>query len=115
MLVDMAYGCRIDSGFRLIQRCARHAVDCKMDPLELKRHCVFFLDAETQNLGIKLGNFVPASMKDTVYKTEVAVTSGRQLMACSCTCETGSCGSGRVACVHVLPILLVFSFFWSKL
>ena len=115
MLVDIAYGCRIDSGFRLIQRCGRHAVDSKIDPLELARHGIFFVDEETQKIGLKLSNYVPASMRESVYETHVAVAGGRQLVACSCTCETGGSNTEeRVACVHVLPILLLFSFFLAE-
>ena len=110
MFVEIANGSRIDTGFRLIERCARHAVDTKADMLELQRHCAFFFDNQTKSLGMKLGNYIPASMKNQQYETEVAILSGRKLAACSCTCETGSENEGKVACVHVLPILLLFSF-----
>ena len=114
MMIDIAYGCRIDSGYRLVERCARHAVDSKAESSLQLQHGAFFLDPDSNKIGLNLKIFVPASMRDALYETEAAVTCGSRLVACSCTCPTGGSKEApeeRVACVHVLPILLMFSFF----
>ena len=113
MLIDIAYGCRIDSGFRLVQRCARHAVDARALNLIRLQHGSFFMNKEKNEIGLKLKNAMPSSMKTDIYETEVAITAGGDLLACSCTCCSGASktSNNKVACVHVLPVLYMFTFF----
>ena len=113
MMIDIAYGCRIDSGYCLLQRCARHAVDPRAKESIQLQHGAFFIHKETNELSSKLKNSVPSSMKTDTYETEVAITAGGKLLACSCTCCSGASknSKNKVACVHVLPVLHMLTFF----
>ena len=113
MMINIAYGCRIDSGYRLLQRCARHAVDVRAVASIKLQHGAFFIDKDTNELGLRLKNIVPSSMKTDTYETEVAISTGGKLLACSCTCCSGASKSSKdkVACVHILPVLYMFTFF----
>ena len=47
-------------------------------------------------------------MKDKVYNVTVAATED-EIVSCKCDCQAGSQGSNRGLCVHILPVLLLFS------
>lgn len=47
-------------------------------------------------------------MKDNIYNVVVAVTED-EVVSCNCDCQAGSQGENRGLCVHILPVLLLFS------
>ena len=108
ILIDFATKSRISTGFRLLKRCLRHAMDPKARPLE---HSVAHLFKTTTNdsngeIGIVLRNKIPASMKDISYDVQIAFTPSK-LLATQCQCHAGGSGSAndRVVCVHNLPLI----------
>ena len=60
-LVDFAFGSRIGSGYRLLRRCVRHAMDPKISSLLNENVRVFRYKG---NLGLILKNKIPASMRN---------------------------------------------------
>ena len=109
MMIDFAFGSRSDSGYRLVQRCARHAMDSKSRDISNKKATLFHSIDDGDNIVIILENTVPASMKDKEYNVKVAITKDK-LIACTCNCAASGFQNERVVCVHVLPVLLQFSF-----
>ena len=79
IFVDFANDCRVDSGYRLLERCLRHGFDNKADPLLNKKGC--FIIKEDSTIGIVLNNTMPASMRNNTYNVEVCVTKD-ELTAC---------------------------------
>ena len=106
MLIDFANGCRVDSGYRLLQRCLRHAFDTKAEPLLNKKASLILVG--DSKVGITLQNNISASMRDSMYDVEVCITHN-ELLACRCNCKCGCAGDNRVACVYVLPVLYQFT------
>jgi hypothetical protein len=96
-----AEGSRIQTGYRLLKRAIRHAMDPKAHDIRASK---WFVIQEDGELGLVIQHKVKASMKSTIYNTHVAFT-GNKLIACSCDCKAGSFWIERVLCVHVLPIL----------
>ena len=105
-LLNFAFESRINSGYRLLDRCARHAMDpktpslkdCEIEIRQLQNGDVVFV-IETD---------VYASMKKASYQVKVAVSKDK-LLACQCNCKAGGQGRERVVCVHVLPVLLLMT------
>ena len=106
MLVDFANGCRVDSGYRLLERCLRHAFDNKAETILNKE--VTFIRTKNGNIGITINNHIPASMRDKIYDVEACVTKN-ELLACRCNCQSGGQEKEKVVCVHVLPVLYQFT------
>lgn len=113
---DFANGSRVDSGYRLLERCLRHATDPRSSPL-IKTSIKLVADqTTTQNEGLVndhggccviLENKVPASMRQSIYNVKVAF-SHNKLVACSCTCKAGGESEMKdegVVCVHTLPVI----------
>ena len=77
---------------------------------------IFILDLFTHlvvrfsELGILLGNKIPASMKQDTYHVTVAF-SPSGILACKCDCKAGSQLFDKVVCVHTLPVLMQFLIF----
>ena len=105
MIVNFAYGCRVDSGYCLLERCLRHCFDSKSEPIITKK--ISFLQTNEGNIAIILRNNVPASMKDSIYDVSICFTKD-QLLACKCDCASGAKYEENVACVHNLPLLYQF-------
>ena len=108
MCVEIANNSRIDSGYRLLMRCVRHAVDSKAYNIDRAK---FFLNSDGK-IVLLLENNIPASMRNNVYKTYCAIDEDGKLVACKCNCQCGSVDNERVTCVHVLPVAYQFSIFW---
>ena len=106
MFVDFANGCRVDSGYRLLERCLRHCFDNKAEPIINKK--ATFLKTQSGELAIILRNKVPASMKDDCYEVETCCTKDI-LLACTCTCKSGGKEEEKIACVHNIPVLYQFT------
>jgi hypothetical protein len=70
-------GCRLGSGFRLIRRAVRHA----MDPMA---SCQCQLFEANNKIGLVIEHQVKASMKTAIYNVTVALTCD-DLLACTCT------------------------------
>ena len=60
------------------------------------------------SVGFIFESQVAASMKDKIYNVIVAVTED-EIVSCQCDCQAGSQGCNRGLCVHILPVLLLFS------
>ena len=100
--VELANGSRKDTGFRLLRRCARHAMDCNARSLINTDAKIF--QRKDGSVGILLQNKVPASMKDKTYNTYAAFTA-KDLVSCKCSCHCGASGDEAVVCVHILPLI----------
>ena len=61
-------------------------------------------------IGILLHNYVPASMKNAMYKTSAAFTLTK-IISCKCSCGCGAEGDESLVDVHVLPLGLELSFY----
>ena len=101
MLIQFAEGARVQSGYRLIKRCIRHAIDPQTNSIleasgMIVRHC--------NHPAIVVHHRMKASMKNATYDVTVAFTSDH-LISCKCSCKAGCHGEGRVMCVHILPVL----------
>ena len=107
VLVKFASSCRLGCGYRLLMRCARHAFDSKMPPIDREMSKLIIHNGE---IGIHLVSNVPASMKSDVYRTEIVATPTK-ILCCRCTCQCGSQDNERILCVHNLPLLLKLSVF----
>ena len=81
-------------------------MDSKATPL-IDTDAKLFLTSEG-SVGIILSNVIPASMKANEYDTSVAFT-GKDLISCKCTCMCGGQGEEAIVCVHVLPLIFLFS------
>ena len=86
MFIDIANNSRIDSGYRLLMRSVRHAMDSKSVAIDMAR---FVLSPEGKVIMI-LQNQVPASMKSIIYHTKCAIDEDGVLVACECDCQSGS-------------------------
>ena len=73
LFVEMANGSRTQSGFRLLRRCCRHAMDTRAK--ELMKTSAQLFETKDGTIGIVINNFIPASMKSDDYDTSVAFTS----------------------------------------
>ena len=107
VLVKFASSCRLGCGYRLLARCARHALDSRMPPIDKETSKLIIHNGE---VGIHLTSDVPASMKSDIYRTEIVATPTK-ILCCRCTCQCGSQGNERILCVHNLPLLLKLSVF----
>ena len=98
IFIRFAHKSRVDSGFRLLMRCVRHAFDNKTPPLEGN---TAMLIAHGGEIGIRLDAFIPASMRQKFYQTGIVVTT-LDLLCCMCTCPCGSQTIQRIVCVHTM-------------
>jgi len=96
--IMFAKNSRVHNGYRLLERAVRHATDPR---------CPNFME-ETASISIHNGVLfldlcgkVRASMKSNTYDTRVAFLCA-DLIACTCTCQSGSQGSDQHVCVHIL-------------
>ena len=96
-----AANCRVDSGYRVIQRCIRHATDSRFPSIDKEIAKLINYHGE---LGIHLSATVPASMKNCLYKSEIVLTPTK-ILCCKCTCPCGSQNKERTLCVHNLPLV----------
>jgi hypothetical protein len=71
VIVNFASSCRLGCGYRLLARCARHAFDSRMPPIDKETSKLIIHDGE---IGIHLVSNVPASMKSDIYRTEIVAT-----------------------------------------
>ena len=95
-----------DSGYRLLRRCARHAMDPRTKCLTGTEGKIF--STEDGSIGMLLSSVIPASMKKDEYNTSVAFTA-KDLLSCQCSCKCGGEGSESIVCVHVLPLIFLLS------
>jgi hypothetical protein len=98
---NFAEGSRIGSGYRLIKRAVRHAMDPKSIDIQDCEGHVFEIN---NNIGLVLKHKIKASMKTAIYDVTVALTSSN-LVACTCTCKAGSINNEKIVCVHILPVI----------
>jgi hypothetical protein len=88
-------------GGHLVDRCIRHSTDQETpDLMEATGHVVEYQDEPR----LLLNHIVRSSMKQDEYKVSVCF-SEETIVSCSCDCRVGSIGTGRVLCVHVLPVI----------
>lgn len=101
LIINIAQHSRIDSGYRLLERCVRHGHDPKMQSLFYNSTDIVKL--ADGSLGLVIKTKVSASMKAQVYKTAIAI-SAMDMLATECSCRSGSKDDDRVVCVHNLPV-----------
>lgn len=103
----VCYHSRATTGYRLIDRAPRYALDPRAPTLLDKDVRMFRL--EDGSVGFELQNEVPASMeKRSFHKTKIALASNR-LIAASCGCTIGAEGGERITCPHCPPIMFQFT------
>ena len=102
MIINIAENSRVDSGYRLLERCVQHGHDPKM-------HSIFYstaklIEVTNGSLCLVLEAKVPASMRDKVYNAKMALTA-EDVLSVECDCKAGSKHEDGVVCVHspVLP------------
>ena len=105
IILQFAFDCRVDSGYRLLMRCVRHAFDSRTQSLKNQTATLIVHEGE---VGIHLSSSIPASMKSSVYCSEIAVTPTK-LLCCKCSCHCGGQGKERILCVHNLPLLFLLT------
>lgn len=106
ILIVFAEKCRVDSGFRLLARTVRHSFDSRIPGME---ECLTKLVVdESGEIGIHIQSKIPASMRKNTYDTDVVATTNN-LLCCKCSCQCGSKGDERIACVHTLVRLYMLS------
>ncbi len=59
-------------------------------------------------IGIHVSSEIPASMKASVYHSEIVVTPTK-IVCCKCTCHCGSQANEQIICVHNLPLLVLLT------
>jgi hypothetical protein len=106
LLIKFAEGSRVDGGERLMKRAAMHALDPR-SPSIIGASGSVCLEKDGGATLLKIDAFVRASMKDAVYQNVICF-SATDLVACSCTCKSGSEGGEKVVCVHTLATMLKF-------
>ena len=105
IIIQFTFDCRVDSGYRLLMRCIRHAFDSRTKSLKNQTPTLITHQGE---VGIHLSSSIPASMKSSVYCSEIAITPTK-LLCCKCTCHCGGQGKERILCVHNLPLLFLLT------
>jgi hypothetical protein len=104
LIIDFAGNARVDSGYRLLSRCLRHALDSKCPTLENSTATLILHENE---IGIHINSPIPASMrKNTVYNSGIVFTATK-VLCCKCNCQCGSQGEDRVVCVHNFPLIFL--------
>ena len=73
MIIHFAKNSRIDSGYRLLERCVRHGHDPKMESLFNSK--IKVIQVEDGSIGFVIEHKVPASMRNKIYDTRIAHTS----------------------------------------
>ena len=110
MFINIAYHSRIDEGYRLLERAARHATDTKTPSIFNESAELFRLEdneEDTDNIGIILQSTIEASMRHASYQASASITYKGDLAASCCTCKAGCARmSDRGVCVHILPVLM---------
>lgn len=101
IIVNFAEQSRVHSGYRLLKRALRHALDFETFNINSGLGSVV---SYKQTTGLMVQQKVKASMRANIYETQVLFTKD-ELVACSCTCQSGSQNNQRVVCVHILPII----------
>ena len=87
MIIDFAKNSRIDSGYRLLERCVRHGHDPKIQ--SLFNNTAKIIQVEDGSLGIVISHKVPASMRADTYNTTIAHTAD-DILAVECNCKAVS-------------------------
>lgn len=105
LFIKFASGSRVDSGYRLLMRCVRHAFDSRAPSLEEQ---TAMLVLHQGDVGIHLNADIPASMKKKVYQTGTVATA-KDILCCKCTCQCGSQNDQRIVCVHNFPLLFLLT------
>ena len=107
MIIKFAQNSRIDSGYRLLERCVRHGHDPRMK--SLFDNSADIIQLEDGTLGMAINAKVPASMKKDIYDSAIALTAD-DILAVECSCKSGSKDDEKgkddrdVVCVHNNPI-----------
>jgi hypothetical protein len=105
LFVEFANGSRAGNGtgFRLLKRCLRHALDPRTLPLMDQKACLFIHEKDGE-MGLVIRNKISASMKEVEYESTIAFTS-KDIIATSCECPAGGAKNERAVCVHNLPVM----------
>jgi len=104
LLIDFAAKSRVDSGYRLLSRCLRHALDSKCPSLENKAATLIL---HGDDVGIRINSAVPASMRKKVVYHPGIVFTATEVLCCECNCQCGSKAKEQIVCVHNFPLLFL--------
>ena len=97
MIINFAQNSRIDSGYRILERCVRHGHDPRMQLLFY--NTANLIQTEDGSIGMVIDAKVPASMRSAIYNNTIALTA-KDILAVEYNCKSGSKGDDRVVCVH---------------
>jgi hypothetical protein len=101
MIVDFADVARLHKGFRLIQRCIRHAIDPQTYSILFAT--VYIVDYNNKPC-LLVHHRMEASMRNETHDVVVCFDD-ENIVACSCSCKVGGWKDHRIICVHVLPVI----------
>jgi hypothetical protein len=105
MYVEFAQRSRIHSGYRLLKRAARHAMDpATPGILDASGKVVYYKN----KVCLQFMQEIRASMKKDKYKVEVTFNNSG-IVCCNCTCKAGGYDNDKIICVHILPVLLQYT------
>lgn len=105
LIVEYANRSRLHSGYRLLKRAVRHALDPEGFSILTSNCCIV---SYNNTVGLHISHCIKASMKKDVYNVKVSFTS-TDILSVSCTCKAGSVEHEKVICVHILPLILQLS------
>jgi hypothetical protein len=95
-----AEGCCLGSGFHMITRAVRHAIN----PMAVDIRSYQCQVNETNNkIGLVIEHQVKASMKSAIYNVTVALTCD-DLLACTCTYKAGAINNKKMS-MHIYFVL----------
>ena len=142
MFLHLAYYSRVDSGLRLLDRCARHTMDPKCKSIYYQDIEFFECDVNGEKVRFdRQGTYLIQILSLDIYSLtlpcfyillelgfllcnkipasmkqeeyDVKVTYTKSgIVACECGCKTGSKDLDKVLCVHILPVLMQFVVFF---
>jgi len=74
IFISFAEKSRVDSGYRLLGRIIRHAFDSRVSTMDICQARLIIDNDNGGDIGIQLLSEIPASMRKSIYETEIAVT-----------------------------------------
>jgi hypothetical protein len=102
IIIKFAQQSRLHFGYRLLKRTLRHCL-IDFETFNIKNGTASVIKYKDKT-GLLLQQKVRASMRANIYDTQVIFTRN-EIVACSCTCQSGDQNDQRIVCVHVLPII----------
>ena len=86
LFIKFADSSHVDSGYRLLMHCVRHAFERKTPSLD--RNTVMLV-LHQGKVSIHLITNIPASMKSDMYQAGIVATAN-EILSCKCNCQCSS-------------------------